>query len=51
MDERHALSLLRWTIGIIVGMLFVLNAIPLSSAQRSRGQIGSIGSRGVGPRS
>jgi hypothetical protein len=30
MDERRTLSLLGWTIGGVVGAVFVLNAIALS---------------------
>jgi hypothetical protein len=30
MDERRTLSLLGWTIGSVVGAVFVLNAIALS---------------------
>jgi hypothetical protein len=30
MDEAHTLQLLGWTIGSIVGAVFVLNAIALS---------------------
>jgi hypothetical protein len=30
MDEARTLSLLAWTIGIIVGVLFILDAIALS---------------------
>jgi hypothetical protein len=31
MDERRTLSILGWTIGIVVGAVFILNAVVLSS--------------------
>lgn len=31
MDERRTLSILGWTIGIVVGAVFILNAVALSS--------------------
>jgi hypothetical protein len=30
MDERQTLSILGWTIGSVVGLVFVLNAIALA---------------------
>ena len=33
MDERRSLALLGWTVGGIVGLMFVLNAIALSLVQ------------------
>jgi hypothetical protein len=31
MDERQTLSILGWTIGGIIGVMFILNAIALAS--------------------
>jgi hypothetical protein len=31
MDERQTLSILGWTIGGIIGVIFILNAIALAS--------------------
>jgi hypothetical protein len=31
MDERRTLSILGWTIGGIIGVVFILNAIALAS--------------------
>lgn len=33
MDERRSLALLGWTVGGIVGLMFMLNAIALSLVQ------------------
>jgi hypothetical protein len=33
MDERRTLKVLGWSVGGIVGLMFLLNAIALSSAQ------------------
>lgn len=30
MDERRTLSILAWTVGSVVGIMFILNAIALS---------------------
>ena len=35
MDERHTLALFGWTIGGVVGLMFVLNAFALASLQDS----------------
>lgn len=34
MDERRTLALFGWTIGGVVGLMFVLNALSLASLQR-----------------
>jgi hypothetical protein len=33
MDERHTLALFGWTIGGVVGLMFLLNAFALASLQ------------------
>jgi hypothetical protein len=35
MDERRTLALLGWTVGGVVGLMFLLNAIALASLQQS----------------
>ena len=35
MDERHTLALFGWTIGGVVGLMFVLNAFALASLQEA----------------
>lgn len=35
MDERRTLALLGWTVGGIVGLMFLLNAIALASLQNA----------------
>ena len=35
MDERRTLALLGWTVGGIVGLMFLLNAIALASLKQS----------------
>lgn len=38
MDERRTLKVLGWSVGGIVGLMFLLNAIALASIQGSSGQ-------------
>ncbi len=33
MDERRSLKILAWTVGSVVGMMFILNGIALSFVQ------------------
>jgi hypothetical protein len=44
MDERHTLALFGWTIGGLVGLMFVLNALALASLQ----EVPSAGPRQIG---
>ena len=43
MDERHTLALFGWTIGGVVGLMFVLNAFALASLQ----EVPSAGTRQI----
>jgi hypothetical protein len=43
MDERRTLSLFGWTIGAVVGLMFVLNAFALASLQ----EVPSAGTRQI----
>jgi hypothetical protein len=43
MDERHTLALFGWTIGAVVGLMFVLNAFALASLP----EVPSAGSRQI----
>jgi hypothetical protein len=36
MDERRTLAILAWTVGSVVGMMFILNGIALSSVESTR---------------
>ena len=36
MDERRTLAILAWTVGSVVGLMFILNGIALSSVESAR---------------
>lgn len=49
MDERRSVTLLGWTVGGIVGVMFVLNAVALALVQNSSPPRSVLASQAVAP--